>query len=96
MVPSIFVLGFVVVAITGASWVMRAALAGAGIGLVLLGFCVYRDVNGAATTGSRIYREGRGLSPEQFSFADSGSIKAMGFFYLIIGLFWVGISVFGG
>lgn len=45
-------------------------------------------------TWSRVYREGRGLSPEQFTFADIGSIKAMGFFYLMLGLVWLGISVF--
>lgn len=94
MVPSTFLLGFLLVALTGEPWTIRIAVAAAGVALVLLGFCVYRDVNGAATTWSRLYKEGRGISPEHFTFADVGSIKAMGFFYMVIGVFWFGGSLF--
>lgn len=94
MVPSTFLLGFLLVVLTGAPWTIRVAVAAAGAALVLLGFCVCRDVKSAATTWSRLYREGRGLSQEQFTFADVGTIKAMGFFYMVIRLFWFGISLF--
>lgn len=51
-------------------------------------------VSGASTAWSRLYKEGRGISPEHFTFADVGSIKAMGFFYMVIGVFWFGGSLF--
>ncbi len=51
-------------------------------------------VSGATTAWSRLYKEGRGISPEHFTFADVGSIKAMGFFYMVIGVFWFGGSLF--
>lgn len=94
VVSSMFLLGFLLVALTGEPWTIRSCVAMAGVALVLLGFCVYRDVNGAATTWSRLYKESRGISPEHFTFADVGSIKAMGFFYIVIGIFWFGGSLF--
>ncbi|MHA7263774.1 hypothetical protein ACX80W_11300 [Arthrobacter sp. TMN-37] len=88
-------LGVLLVSLTGANWTIRSALAAAGVMVVILGFCVFRDINDAATTWSRLYKEGRGISPMHFTFADVGTIKGMGFFYMVIGIFWIGIALFG-
>lgn len=94
IVPSTFLPGFLLVALTGNPWTIRIPVAVAGAALVILGFCVYKDVNEAATTWSRLYKESRGISPEHFTFADVGSIRAMGFFYIVIGFFWFGGALF--
>lgn len=94
-IPPIFLLGILLVSLTGAAWTLRSALAAAGVMVVILGVCVFRDINDAATTWSRLYKEGRGISPENFTFADVGTIKGMGFFYIIVGIFWIGLALFG-
>ncbi|BBE21359.1 hypothetical protein MN0502_02420 [Arthrobacter sp. MN05-02] len=88
-------LGVLLISLTGAAWALRSALAAAGVMVVIIGVCVFRDINEAATTWSRLYKEGRGISPEHFTFADVGAIKGMGFTYIVIGTFWIGIALFG-
>ncbi|GAB2707578.1 hypothetical protein GCM10027038_01100 [Arthrobacter bambusae] len=62
--------------------------------LLLFGFCVFRDINNAATSWSRMYKESRGISPEHFIFADVSTLKGMGFIYMLMGVFWLGLAIF--
>lgn len=94
LVPLLVLLGFFLVVLTGEPWSIRLCVAGAGVALGMLGLCVYRDIKGAATTWSRLYKESRGIPLEGFTFADIGSIKAMGLVYMVIGVLWTGVSLF--
>ncbi|MBB6407291.1 hypothetical protein [Arthrobacter sp. AZCC_0090] len=66
----------------------------AGLALVLFGFCVFRDIDGAARSWSRIYKKSRGISPEGFAFADVPTLKGMGFVYMLIGALWFVFAIF--
>jgi hypothetical protein len=90
---AVFLCTFVLASISGSVWAFAVGLAAAGVFLFLFGFCTFRDINGTATVGSRIYTESRGLTPEQFTFADVPTIKAAGFAHMLIGLFFVVIAV---
>jgi hypothetical protein len=57
----------------------------AGVFLVLFGWCVFRDVNGAASAWSKFYRESKGISPQGFTLADVPTLKGMGFGYMLAG-----------
>ena len=92
--PSLFLLVPLIYTLTGQRWLGLAELGTAGVFLTLFGFYVFRDLNGTASSWSRMYKESRGLSPEQFTFADVASIKAMGFVYMLMGLLWLGAAVF--
>jgi hypothetical protein len=81
-------------AITGQPWAVRVTMALAGVSLGLFGLCVFRDFNGAATTWNRLYKESRGIAPESFTFADVPTLKGMGFLYMLMGVFWIGGSLF--
>jgi hypothetical protein len=43
---------------------------------------VFKDINGAANSWSRIYKESRGIAADQFTFADVPTLKGMGAFYM--------------
>jgi hypothetical protein len=84
---SLFLGTFLLGVITRVSWV-AIGLSVAGLFLFLFGLHVFRDINGSATTWSRIYRESRGIRPEGFTFADVPTIKGMGFMYMLAGVFF--------
>lgn len=89
-----FLAGFVLGAATGAFWIGLLGVEVAGVFAFLFGRCVYRDINGAATFWSDAYKESRGIPPEDFTFFDVPTAKSMGFFYMLIGVFWTGGSLF--
>lgn len=70
---------------TRLDWVMVVGIGVAGVFLVLFGWCVFRDVNGAASAWSTFYRESKGIAPEGFTLADVPTLKAMGFWYMLVG-----------
>jgi hypothetical protein len=90
-----FLSAFILAAATRAYWVVRVGMAGAGSSIFLFGLCIFRDVNGAASTATRIYKESRGIAPEGFTLADVPTIKGMGFFYILIGVLWVVAALIG-
>lgn len=80
-----------------ASFQPRIVLVGAtvaGAGFAVAGWCVFRNIRDSATTWSTIYRETKGIPPEGFTMGDVPSVKALGFFYLLIGTFWMVGGVF--
>jgi hypothetical protein len=92
--PSLFVLSPLVYLLSRQVWPTRVALGAAGLFLVLFGFYVFRDLKGTASSWSRMYKESRELSPEQFTFADVPTLKAMGFVYMLMGLLWLAGAIF--
>jgi hypothetical protein len=70
---------------TRLDWVMVVGIGVAGVFLVLFGWCVFRDVNGAASAWAMFYRESKGIAPEGFTLADVPTLKAMGFCYMLVG-----------
>lgn len=85
---TMFLVTFVLGVITRLNWV-AVGFSAAGLFLFLFGLYVFRDINGTATTWSRIYKESRGINSEGFTFADVPTIRGMGFMYMIVGLFLV-------
>jgi hypothetical protein len=77
---------------TSVNW-FALGLSVAGLFLFLFGLHVFRDLNETATTWSKIYRETRGISPDGFTFADVGTIRGMGFVYMLMGLFFAAIGI---
>lgn len=90
-----FITGFVLGIATRTFSIAAAGAAVAGVFAFLFGRCIFRDINGAATFWSTAYKESRGLAPEHFTFFDVPTAKAMGFFYMLMGVFWVGGSIVG-
>lgn len=85
---AMFLATFALGVATRMNWV-AIGVSGAGIFLFLFGLYVFRDINDTATTWSRIYKESRGIKPENFTFADVPTIKAMRFLHMIGGLSFV-------
>lgn len=75
---------------TAISWVALLGIGVAGVFAFLFGRCIYRDRNGAATFWSNTYKESRGIPPDRFTFFDVPTAKAMGFFYMLMGIYWTG------
>lgn len=90
---SVFLVVFVVAAITGSTWVFSAGAVVVGTSFFLFGYCFFRDVNAAATTASRLYKESRGLGPERFTFFDVPTLRALGFAQMTIGVLFVVAAV---
>ncbi len=78
--------------ITRVNW-FALGLSVAGVFVFLFGLQVFRDLNGTASTWSKIYRESHGISPDGFTLADVPTIKGMGFIYMIMGIFFVAMGV---
>ena len=76
-------------------WVMFLGTGVAGFFLVLFGWCVFRDVNGAASAWSRFYRESKGISPQGFTLADVPTLKAIGFWFMLVGGGFLSVAVIG-
>lgn len=74
-------------------WIAFVGVGVAGVFAFLFGRCVFRDINGAATFWSNAYKESRGISPERFTFFDVPTAKAMGFSYMLMGVFWTGGAI---
>jgi hypothetical protein len=74
-------------------WIAAVGAGVAGVFAFLFGRCVFRDINGAATFWSNADKESRGLSPERFTLFDVPTAKAMGFFYMLMGVFWTGAAM---
>ena len=74
-------------------WIAAVGAGLAGVFAFLFGRCVFRDINGAATFWSKAYKESRGIAPEHFTFFDVPTAKAMGFSYMLMGVFWTGGSI---
>ena len=89
-----FLSGFVLGAATGVFWIALIGAGVAGIFAFLFGRCVHRDINNAATFWSAAYKESRGMSAGQFTFFDVPTVKSMGVFYMLIGVFWTGGALF--
>lgn len=81
----LFAVTFLIGLATRLEWVMFLGSGAAGAFLVLFGWCVFRDVNGAARAWSTFYRESKGIAPEGFTLADVPTLKAMGFWYMLVG-----------
>ncbi|WP_427129107.1 hypothetical protein [Pseudarthrobacter sp. S9] len=89
-----FVLCFLVGALKGPEWLLLLIVSVIGLSIFLFGLCIFRDVNGAATGWSRMYKESKGIPPEGFTFADVPTIKFMGFMYMCMGvLAFVGMAL---
>lgn len=90
----ISVLAFLALGIvTRTSWIALVGVGVEGVFAFLFGRCVFRDINGAATFWSNAYKESRGISPERFTFFDVPTAKAMGFSYMLMGVFWTGGAI---
>ncbi|WP_442542579.1 hypothetical protein ACSBOX_11545 [Arthrobacter sp. KN11-1C] len=94
MIPSLFIAGPLIYVLTRQFWPSRIAFGAAGVFLLVFGFCIFRDINGAASSWSRMYKESRGLSPAQFTFADVPTLKGMGFMYMVMGSLWLCMAIF--
>jgi hypothetical protein len=94
LIPSLFIAGLLIYVLTRQFWPSRIAIGAAGVFLFAFGFCVFRDINGAASSWSRMYKESRGLSPEHFTFADVPTLKGMGFIYMVMAVLWLCMAVF--
>ncbi|MHA7168092.1 hypothetical protein ACX801_08005 [Arthrobacter bambusae] len=92
--PAFFLVSLPIYVLSGKFWPVRLALGVSAVFLLLFGFCVFRDINNAATSWSRMYKESRGISPEHFIFADVSTLKGMGFIYMLMGVFWLGLAIF--
>lgn len=77
--------------ITRVNW-FALGMSVSGVFVFLFGLHVFRDINGTASTWSKIYKESHGIRPEGFTFADVPTIKGMGFMYMIMG---VGLTAMG-
>ena len=71
-------------------WAVLPGVAVAGGAAAVTGWCLLRDFRGSAAIWVRIYRETRGIPAGAFSMTDVPTIKAMGFFYLMMGVVWLG------
>jgi len=78
--------------ITRVNW-FALGLSVSGVFVFLFGLHVFRDLNGTASTWSKIYKESRGISPDGLTFADVPTIKGMGFMYMIMGVFFVAMGI---
>lgn len=97
--PGSFALVFMVfpiAALKGPTWLILLILAAAGLAIFVCGFCIFRDINGAATAWSRMYKESKGIPPEGFTVADVPTLKFVGFMYMVIGVFFLVATASGG
>ncbi|MFJ5957995.1 hypothetical protein ACIQC5_18820 [Paenarthrobacter sp. NPDC092416] len=70
-------------------WAVLIPITVAGLSVFSLGFCIFRDIKGTATTWSRLYRESKNIAPGGFTMADVPTIKGMGFMYMLMGAMFV-------
>jgi hypothetical protein len=85
---------FLVGALKGPGWLLLLIGSVIGLSIFLFGLCIFRDINGAATGWSLMYKESKGIPPEGFTFADVPTIKFMGFMYMCMGvLAFVGMAL---
>lgn len=85
---------FLVGALNGPEWLLLLIGSVIGLSVFLFGLCIFRDVNGAATSWSLMYKESKGIPPEGFTLADVPTMKFMGFFYMCVGvLAFVGLAI---
>lgn len=75
-------LTFLVAALRSPEWLILMILSLVGRSIFSFGFCIFRDVNGAAGAWSRMYKESKGIPHESFTFADVPTIKFLGFMYM--------------
>lgn len=85
-----FLVGLALAAVTTSSWMLLIGTGMAGVFAFLFGRCIYRDLNGAATFWSNAYKESRGIPRDHFTFFDVPTARAMGFFYMLMGIYWTG------
>ena len=71
-------------------------LVAAGCSIFLFGLCIFRDINGATTAWSRMYKESKGIPPEGFTVADVPTLKFIGFMYMVIGILFFVATASGG
>lgn len=76
-------------------WAVLPGVAVAGMAAAVTGWCLLRDFRGSAAIWVRIYRETRGIPAGVFSMTDVPTIRAMGFFYLVMGVIWLGGAGWG-
>ena len=87
-------LSFIIAVVKGPNWAQQIVIALAGISIFLFGLCVFRDIKGAATSWSRLYKESKGIAPDGFTFADVPTIKGMGFVYMGMGVMFAVMAIF--
>ncbi|MCA4135305.1 hypothetical protein [Arthrobacter sp. M4] len=87
-------LSFLLAVLRGPAWLQLVIIYLMGLSIFFYGLCIFRDINGAATSWSRMYKESKGIPPEGFTFADVPTIKFMGFMYMCMGILaFVGLTI---
>ncbi|CEA08293.1 hypothetical protein BN1051_01633 [Arthrobacter saudimassiliensis] len=62
--------------------------AASGVCFAVAGWCVFRNVRGAAAVWSAVYRESKGIPWDGFTNADMPTVRTLGFFYLLVGVWF--------
>ncbi len=81
-----FLLSPAIAALKAPEWLLLLDFVAAALSIFLFGLCIFRDINGAATAWSRMYKESKGIPPEGFTIADVPTIRFMGFMYMVMGV----------
>jgi hypothetical protein len=99
LVPAFFAFSLLSLPLTvlkASEWLLLLDFVAAALSIFFFGLCIFRDINGAATAWSRMYKESKGIPPEGFTMADVPTIKFMGFMYMVMGALGVVLLVFEG
>lgn len=86
---SVFLAGFLASMVTGQLRIGLATAVLSGAAFAVAGWCVFRNVRGAAAVWLGIYCETRGIPPERSTVADMSNVRSLGFFYMVFGCFFM-------